>query len=230
MTAREPPTTGAPAARVVLALHALPPVHGGRAARRREQSRVARSLAQAAAARLAGEPPAAIGVTGGGATRPQLLRAAGGPLGLELSLAHSGLWAGAAVGSGVQSLGLDLQQVAPRPVDRLVAYLGWSRLLAADGTTTADPDAFTQSWTLWEAAIKCDGASLLAATTPAFEQLQAGFQPGAEASWYASGYWACSRRLDAAHWLTVVARCGPATVPHLDLLPTGQPASAAQHA
>lgn len=228
MTAREPEAAAGPSARVVLALYALPSIHGERAARRREQSRVARSLARAAAAELAGEPATAIAVTGGGATRPQLLRATGGPLGLELSLAHSGLWVGAAAGSGVQSLGLDLQHVTPRPVDRLVAYLGWTRLLAADGSAAADPDAFTQSWTLWEAAIKCDGASLLAATTPAFERLQAGFRPGTEASWYACGYWACSRRVDAAHWLTVVARCGPATVPRLDLLPTGQPASAAQ--
>lgn len=207
-------------AHVVVALADTPPPDGDRAGRRRRQSHLARQLAREAAAALLDVAPGTIEVLGGGDTRPALALADRSADGLTLALTHSGLWVGAAAGQGLQGLGIDLQQAVARPVDQLIAYLGYSQLLAPAGAA-ADQDAFTQLWTMWEAAIKCDGAMLLARTTPAFEQLRTGFQPGVAATWTAGGYWARSHRVDPDHWLTIVSKCAGDAPPRVDLLSTG---------
>ena len=207
-------------AHVVVALADTPPPDGDRAGRRRRQSHLARQLARAAAAALLDVAPGTIEVLGGGDARPTLSLADRAADGLALALTHSGLWVGAAAGQGLQGLGIDLQQAVARPVDPLIDYLGYGQLLAPAGAG-ADQDAFTQLWTMWEAAIKCDGAMLLARTTPAFEQLRTGFQPGVAATWSAGGYWARSHRVDPDHWLTIVTKCAGGAPPRVDLLANG---------
>ena len=206
--------------RILLALAGPLPVPAGmgRPALRREQSRIGRMLACDAAARLCGGSPAAFTVVGGDNARPILACAAAEPL--VMGLTHSGAWVGAAVGRVPAEFGIDVQRVPMRPVTQLAAFMNWTRsLLPPGGTDTVDPQRFTQWWALWEAAVKCDGASVLARSTPAFEQLRAGCGPGYDRCWSAGGYWALSRRLDDLHWLAVVVNCTYGGLPHVEWLP-----------
>jgi phosphopantetheinyl transferase len=205
-------------ARLVVALADMPVVPA-RTVSRRLQSRIGRVLAREAAARLSGCPPGEFQVAGGGDARPYLTvcpRAAGD---LLIALSHSGAWVGAAAGCGLTALGIDVQEIKPRRVDRLAGLMNWTqRLRSPAGGELTDPDRFTHLWTLWEAAVKCDGAALLAKTTPAFQRLSRQCVPGREGSWSAEGYWALSRRVAPGYWLTVVAHCGDATIPSLETL------------
>ncbi|MSR09717.1 MAG: hypothetical protein EXR82_09410 [Gammaproteobacteria bacterium] len=123
-----------------------------------------------------------------------------------IAISHSGNWVCAAAICGQAGLGIDVQAIERHDVLRLVEFLDWTGLLGPSaGDKQTDRDRFTQLWTLWEAAVKCDGVSVLAAHTPAFASLARQFRPGTEQSWSAGGYWAQSMRLDQRHWLTLVA-------------------------
>jgi phosphopantetheinyl transferase len=172
---------------------------------RRLQSLVGRMLASEAAARLNQGGAAEFQIAGGGDSRPVLASHPARAGNTAIAISHSGSWVAAAAARGRDGLGIDVQSIEPRDVDRLAAFMNWAGLLggtAGDGST--GQDRFTHLWTLWEAAIKCDGLTLLADFTPAFHSLAPHCRPGTERSWRAGGYCAHSRRLDEHHWLTVV--------------------------
>ena len=196
-----------------MALAEIPGAEQGhdRAAWRRLQTQAGRWLACEAAARLTGARPEDFEITGGGNAPP---RVAGFPCGTEalvIAITHSGAWVGAAAAIGLGGIGIDVQQVSLRPVERLAGFMHWTTLLAsADGSALTDPDAFTHLWTLWEASVKCDGAALLARSTPAFGNLSALCVPGIAGSYAAGGYRAASSRVAPGYWLSIVTRnCTP---------------------
>lgn len=190
---------------LVIALAEVPVSRAGArsVSHRRLQGSVGRFLASEAAARLNHGSAAEFPIAGGGGTRPVLASHPARAGNTTVAISHSGNWVAAAAGR--DGLGIDVQSIEPRDVDRLAAFMNWAGLLGAagrDGST--GQDRFTHLWTLWEAAIKCDGLPLLADFAPAFQSLAPHCRPGMERSWRAGGYWAHSRRLDGRHWLTVV--------------------------
>ncbi len=178
---------------------------------RTAQSRAGRLLARHAGALLAGVDPASITVGGGGNVPPRF--EGGLPEPVALSISHSGAYVAAAAAFGLSAIGLDLQ--LPRPAGGVIVNRGWQRYFV-DGVvdTPAAQERFAALWTLWEAAVKCDAAPLLSATTPAFDALLDGFAPGTERAWRGARYWASSRR-HGGTWLTLVGRDDGSELPEL---------------
>lgn len=168
-------------------------------------------------------------MAGGGDTRPVLATWPAQARDTAIALSHSGGWVCAAASHGQAGLGIDVQAIERRDVWRLAEFMHWTGLLGPSaGDQQADRNRFTQLWTLWEAAVKCDGVSVLAAHIPAFASLARQFRPGTEQSWSAGGYWAQSMRLDQRHWLTLVAaRTAP---PAVDIFHVDHSAAAAGQA
>ena len=177
------------------------------------QSAIGRNLACEAAARLYNRPIVEFHVGGGGNSAPLLTHDSTHSQETAISISHSGNWVCAAAARRQRGLGIDVQTVEPRNVGRLTVFMGWTRLLAlpvaSEGrdVTTAH-DRFTHLWTLWEAAVKCDGVTVLAGSTPAFDALAPQCRPGSAHSWSAGNFRAHSQRLDDRHWLTVIS-AGP---------------------
>lgn len=176
-----------------------------RTARRRRQSAAVREQARKAVALLAGCGPNEIDIVGGGSTAPAVavMDAGGARSLLQLSLSHSEDWVAAVAGAGIDAVGIDVQTVRQRDVSRLGGFMGWMELLSA---SAASIDAFTQLWTLWEAAVKCDGTPLLAASTPAFAALAPGWSADRTGAWESGGYTAWSSQIAPCTWVSVVAR------------------------
>ena len=85
----------------------------------------------------------------------------------QVSLAHAGKWAIAAV-STAASIGVDIeQQKAGRNTAQLAEFMGWK----LKGNTDAE---FYRRWTLWEAYTKCREGLLFVPGGPEFEALYAG--------------------------------------------------------
>lgn len=183
-----------PAPRVTLLLGALAAAPGGPAGGARQQRRTAQHVA---GRRLRALASASLG---------------DGP-GLTASVSHSGPWIAAGAGRGAAAIGVDVEQARPRQAARLAAYLGWHELAGGD---RAGED-FAQLWTLWEAAVKCDGRSALDRTTPAFDALRPGFRAGRAGAWGSGGYHGWATRLADGAWLTLVVRS--ARPPLLDWRP-----------
>lgn len=178
-----------------------------RAAHRARQRRLGRALAREAAAALLGHDARELAVGGGRDSRP-ILFSSGRPLQeAALAISHSGAWACAAATHAPHGIGIDVQELRTRPTGPLARHMGWLDWLAGTGEDELR-SRFTQAWTLWEATAKCDGAGAFGAATPAFAALAGGLVPGRESEWLAEPYWACTRRIDATHWLTLVARVG----------------------
>ena len=193
---------------------------------RYRQSSTARALACAAAARLSGCPPGEFQVGGGGDTRPSLAVAPRGAGDILISLTHSGRWVAAAAGRGLTGLGIDIQEIRPGPVDGLVRFMDWTAFLAAP----VDPAHFTHLWTVWEAAVKCDGAALLAKATPTFSRLAPRWVPGRERSWSTDGQGAMTEQVAPGNWLTVVAKGNRRSLPRVEILRIPATAMPAQQA
>jgi hypothetical protein len=167
-----------------------------------------------------------LDVTGGGAARAELRRAQS-LLGRRLrqqalalvgndddvpacsSMSHSGTVAVACAGHGLAGLGIDVEGPRPRAGGRIAAWLGWTDRLPAIDHPGFD-GAFTRRWTLWEAAVKCDDSSVLAAGIPGFTAL--GRYLGGPATdadrpnWSGDGYHAARWYLGNGQWVTVVGR------------------------
>jgi phosphopantetheinyl transferase len=175
------------------------------ASHRRLQSRVGRVLAREAAARLNQRCSAEFEIAGGGDSRPVLVCNPAHGDSTTIAISHSGRWVSAAAAPGQYRLGIDVQVIEPRDVARLAGFMNWTGLLGAPaGDSAREQGRFTHLWTLWEAAVKCNGSTLLADVVPAFNSLAPHCRPGTGQSWAAGGYWAHSRPLDDLHWLTVV--------------------------
>lgn len=208
-----------PPRRILVALSELSglPSEANREQLRRVQSTAGRWLAREAAAQLTGYPPGGFAIGGGGDTPPRLAQSPPAAPSLVIGITHSGSWAGA-VATDLMAIGVDIQHVVPRPAARLAEFMGWTTHLAPAGCgAPADADAFTQMWTLWEASVKCDGASLLASSTPAFDALSPLYVPATEWSAAAGGYWAASSRVAPGYWLSVVACCTTPVAPALTI-------------
>ena len=180
---------------------------------RRVQSAIGRNLACEAAARLYNRPVDEFHVGGGGISAPLLTHYSTPAQETAISISHSGNWVCAVAAPRQQGLGIDVQTVEPRNVGRLTVFMDWTRLLApptadAASNTARALDRFTHLWTVWEAAVKCDGVTVLASSTPAFDALAPQCRPGTAHSWSAGTLRAHSQRLDDRHWLTVVS-AGP---------------------
>lgn len=192
---------------LVIALAEVPVAQTGTrsVSHRRMQRVVGRVLASEAAARLNQGGATEFLIAGGGDSRPVLASCPERADHTAISISHSGSWVAAAAARGRDGLGIDVQSVEPRDVDRLAAFMNWTGLLgAAAGDGRSELDEFTHLWTLWEAAIKCEELTLRADFAPAFRSLAPNCHPGTERSWRSGDYWAHSRRLDERHWLTVV--------------------------
>ena len=222
--------SGCASGRLVVALAEVPASPPERRAEgRRRQTGIGRNLAREAAARLNHCRGADFRVGGGGDSRPVLATSPAHAQDTAIAISHSGKWVCAAAICGQAGLGIDVQAIERRDVLRLVEFMHWTGLLGPPaGDQQSDLDRFTQLWTLWEAAVKCDGGTVFAASTPAFESLSRLCHPGAEQSWSAGGYWAQSTRLDQRHWLTLVAAC-PAP-PYLDVFHVDKSVAAAWQA
>ncbi len=187
--------------------------------RRRVRSELGRNLACEAASRLHHRPAIDFRVAGGGTTPPVLTHYLTPAQETAISISHSGKWVCAVAARRQQGLGIDVQAVEPHNVEGLTAFMNWTGLLAppaidagrdAGSDVATALDKFTHLWTVWEAAVKCDGVTVLAGSTRAFDALAPHCRPGTEHSWSAGTFWAHSQRLDDLHWLTVVS-AGPMT-------------------
>ena len=177
------------------------------------QSAIGRNLACEAAARLYNRPVVEFHVGGGGTSAPLLTHYSTHAQETAISISHSGNWVCAVAARRHQGLGIDVQTVEPRNVGGLTVFMDWNTLLAtpaiaASSNVATTLDRFTHLWTVWEAAVKCDGVTVLAGSTPAFTALAPLCRPGTAHSWSAGKFQAHSQRLGVRHWLTVVA-AGP---------------------
>ncbi len=183
---------------------------------RRAQSRAGQWLAQQAGAALAGVEAETIVIAGGGGEPPRFTT--GLPAPTALSISHSGGTVVAAAAFGARGIGLDVQGPRPRAAETVVGQRGWQRFFQAytPPASPAGADRVIARWTLWEAAVKCDGSPLLAATTPAFEALLGQRVPGTEGSWRSQRYWALSRRLDDVVWLALIGHDDSDALPEVE--------------
>jgi phosphopantetheinyl transferase len=187
---------------------------------RRVQSAIGRNLAREAAARLHHCRVVEFHVEGGGSSPPLLTHYSTHAQETAISISHSGKWVCAVAGRRQRGLGIDVQAIEPRNIAGLTRFMDWtSQLPAPTGNSASDMamelDKFTHLWTVWEAAVKCDGVAVLTRSTPAFEALAPHCCPGTPQSWSALEYWAHSQCLDDGHWLTVV--CTGPTPPALEV-------------
>lgn len=188
------------------------------AVERRLRSAIGRNLACEAASRLHHRPALAFRVAGGGCVPPVLTHHLAPVEETAISISHSGKWVCAVAARRQRGLGIDVQAVEPRNVRGLTAFMDWTRLLAppaidASSDVATALEKFTHLWTVWEAAVKCDGVTVLADGTCAFDALAPQCRPGTAHSWSAGDFRAHSQRLDDRHWLTVVfAGPRPATI------------------
>lgn len=204
MSAPVPSCTEQPA-RLVIAVTGVPDgaTRHRSPVERRLRSAIGRNLACEAASRLQHRPAIEFRVAGGGSAPPVLTHYPAQAEETAISISHSGTWVCAAAARRQQGLGIDVQAVEPRNVGGLTVFMDWTRLLGPLAIDTA-LDQFTHLWTVWEAAVKCDGATVLAGSTPAFDALAEHSRPGTPHAWSAGTFWAQSQRLDVRHWLTVV--------------------------
>ncbi|MEQ1801094.1 MAG: hypothetical protein ABL989_04165 [Gammaproteobacteria bacterium] len=169
------------------------------------QGRLGRRLACEAAARVNRSKAMHFEVTNSADSGPVVATCPEHALGTVVGITHSGSWVCGAAARGLARLGIDVQVAEPRDVAQLARFMNWNQLVGPLVDPAEDRDRFTHLWTLWEAAVKVDCRTVLAGTTPAFESLAPRCRPGSEQSWSAGGYSAQSLRLDAGHWLTVIA-------------------------
>lgn len=185
------------------------PEAASRAERRAVQSARGRALAGKAAIALGATAPVAI--VDGGDRAPRI--AAELPTAWRLSISHSGCWVAAVAMTGASGLGVDVESERPASAARLARDRGW---IAALGGEPVDANRFASLWTLWEAAVKCDGASVLARDTSAFAALLPGWTGEDGCAWQGGDWWAQQQRLDMTHWLSVVVRIDTHELPTLD--------------
>jgi len=208
--------------RIAVGLAELPTTVAHRhPAQRQLQSTVGRTLACRVARQLEGQRDTDYRVIGGGHSRPQLETSTASGSSSQIAISHCRRFACAAARQGDAGLGIDVQAVEPRNVYRLAGYMGWRELLGADiKDEKLAANRFFHLWTLWEAAVKCDGALLMSAVTPAFTALLPGLRPGVEASWSDGGYWAYSKRLGDGYWMSIISATPSGKSPTLEWLPS----------
>lgn len=123
---------------------------------------------------------------------------AGVPAEVNVSLAHSGPWIGVALALGA-NIGIDVEQMKPREnVAAMAEYMGWAdRVL--------DTNDFLSRWTLWEACVKLEEASIFSRNNPAFDALG---RLKSDGSLLEAGRWAgLKRRMpEGAHFALAIDR------------------------